>query len=740
MSNHVWRFARVGGFDQVEISTGADLVALDQLDLKLWAALTMPVQGLHFDAQTLKLLDGDGDGRIHAREFAAATRWAGSMLKDVEVLAKGSESLPLSAIAETADAKVLADAARLLLSSLGKAEATSISVGEIVEAVKAFVARDLNGDGVVPADAGGDDEAKKALADVLACTTPATDKSGKPGVTADTLKAFFEDVAAHVEWADKAGKDAAVIPLGADTTAAYTALEAVRAKVDDYFARARVAAFDARAVALINGEDKEYVAALAQTLSSGAGAMERFPVALLTEERTLPLAAGLNPAWAARVADFRAKVVQPMLGDRTALTDAEWQDLCARLAPHGAWLGAKKGASVEKLGLERLRELAVPALRAKLEKRVAEDAEVGPLANAVDKVEKLVRFNRDLIKLANNFVSFREFYARAAPATFQAGTLYLDERSMEMCIRINDAGKHATMAPLSNFYLLSVDCKSATGGAMSVAAAVTQGDVDNLMVGRNGVFIDRDGNEWSATITKIFDNPISLRQAFWWPYKKLSRLIEERAAKKAADAQTSADTLVTTAATETKLAPDAKPPVVPPKLDVGTIAAMGVAIGGVTTALGLILGTFLGLGVWMPVGVLALLLMISGPSMALAWLKLRKRNLGPILDASGWAVNAMARVSVSFGSTLTKPPKRPGNSQYDPRDPYADKSFPVRTVTTVVLIVVLAATWFVGSLDKFLPSPVRSVTVLGDMAPASTPKPEPAAASAAAPAAAAPAP
>jgi hypothetical protein len=415
MSNHVWRFARVGGFDQVEISTGADLVALDQLDLKLWAALTMPVQGLHFDAQTLKLLDGDGDGRIHAREFAAATRWAGSMLKDVEVLAKGSESLPLSAIAETADAKVLADAARLLLSSLGKAEATSISVGEIVEAVKAFVARDLNGDGVVPADAGGDDEAKKALADVLACTTPATDKSGKPGVTADTLKAFFEDVAAHVEWADKAGKDAAVIPLGADTTAAYTALEAVRAKVDDYFARARVAAFDARAVALINGEDKEYVAALAQTLSSGAGAMERFPVALLTEGRTLPLAAGLNPAWAARVADFRAKVVQPMLGDRTALTDAEWQDLCARLAPHGAWLGAKKGASVEKLGLERLRELAVPALRAKLEKRVAQDAEVGPLANAVDKVEKLVRFNRDLIKLANNFVSFREFYARAAP-------------------------------------------------------------------------------------------------------------------------------------------------------------------------------------------------------------------------------------------------------------------------------------------------------------------------------------
>jgi len=53
-----------------------------------------------------------------------------------------------------------------------------------------------------------------------------------------------------------------------------------------------------------------------------------------------------------------------------------------------------------------------------------------------------------------------------------------------------------------------------------IAAAFTAGDVDNLMVGRNGVFIDRKNKDWEATITKVIDSPISIRQAFWSPYKK----------------------------------------------------------------------------------------------------------------------------------------------------------------------------------------------------------------------------
>jgi len=61
---HRWHFVRLGGFDQVRLETGADLLALDQLDQKLWAALSCPTQGLEFDEKTLALIDTDGDGRI----------------------------------------------------------------------------------------------------------------------------------------------------------------------------------------------------------------------------------------------------------------------------------------------------------------------------------------------------------------------------------------------------------------------------------------------------------------------------------------------------------------------------------------------------------------------------------------------------------------------------------------------------------------------------------------------------
>ena len=65
----------------------------------------------------------------------------------------------------------------------------------------------------------------------------------------------------------------------------------------------------------------------------------------------------------------------------------------------------------------------------------------------------------------------------------------------------------------------------------------------------------------------------------------------------------------------------------------------------------------------MPIAFVGLLLLISGPSMIIAYLKLRKRNLAPILDANGWAINASAVVNIQFGNTLTHlaelPPRSP---------------------------------------------------------------------------------
>ena len=99
-TKHTWKFFRAGGFDQVKLETGADLVNLDQLDQKLWVALACPTTGLEFDPKTAALIDTDKDGRIRAPELIAAVKWAGAMLKNPDDIVKGGDSIAFAAIHE----------------------------------------------------------------------------------------------------------------------------------------------------------------------------------------------------------------------------------------------------------------------------------------------------------------------------------------------------------------------------------------------------------------------------------------------------------------------------------------------------------------------------------------------------------------------------------------------------------------------------------------------------------------
>ena len=353
---------------------------------------------------------------------------------------------------------------------------------------------------------------------------------------------------------------------------------------------------------------------------------------------------------------------------------------------------------------------------------IAEDKKLEPEFNAIATVERLVRYHRDLFKLCNNFVSFRDFYGRKDKAIFQAGTLYLDQRSCDLCLMVEDAGKHAAMAALAGTYLAYCDCvRKGAGEKMQIVAAFTGGDSDNLMVGRNGIFYDRKGRDWDATITRILDNPISIRQAFWAPYKKCLRMIEEQVAKRAAAAGDAA-TARMQAATATGQPPPPPPP--PKKVDPGILAAIGLVLSTLLVALGGIFAAFVKLPLWqMPLAIAGILLAVSIPSMIIAWLKLRKRNLGPILDANGWAVNSKAKINVPFGASLTKIAVLPPGAQRDLVDPFAEKRKPWGLYLTIFVILLLAGCWYFGQLDKVLPLKIRSTTVLGVNAPAYQPPP-----------------
>ena len=692
---HTWNFFRTGGLDQVALTTGADLLALEHLDQKLWVALACPVKGLELDEKTLALIDTDGDGRIRVPELLAAITWSAARLNDVGTLLAGTDGLPLAALnLNTSEGRAVHASAKQILANLGKKNATTITIAESADTAKIFAASPLNGDGVIPPEAAAEAATKQLITDMIASTGGTADRSGSLGVTAADIEKFFVALADYAAWATS-GASAAVLPLGEQTSAASAAIGAVRAKIDDFFARCRLAAFDARALAALNRSETEFLAIAAKELTLSAAEVAGFPLARIEAGRTLPLLDGVNPAWSAALATLHAAAVTPIFGAaKTTLTVAEWADLQTRFTAHDVWAAAKAGAACEKLGLARAQEILASKGRDALAALLAEDLSLAPQFAAIAGVERLARYHRDLRSLLHNFVNFADFYSRDRWAVFQAGTLFLDSRSTEFCVRIDAPNPLAVM---SKAYIAYCSCTRAGCPPLNLAACFTQGDSDYLFVGRHGVFYDRAGRDWDAVITGIVDNPISIRQAFWSPYKKFLRMIEEQVAKRAAAAEAASNARLATAAEKTANADAIK--VAPPnKVDVGAVAAIGVAISGAVTAITLILGYVFALKFWQyPLVLVGLVLVISAPAMLIAWLKLRQRTLGPLLEGNGWAVNGRVKINIPFGTALTDVAVLPAGSHRSLEDPYEDKAAAKQkrraTFFVVVVLLAVAALW-----------------------------------------------
>jgi len=687
---HKWRFYRAGGFDQVSLDTGADLMALDQLDQKLWVALACPAKGLEFDAKTLELVDTDKDGRIRVPEILAAVKWAGGLLKNPDDLTKSIAALPLSAINDaTPEGKQILASARQILKDLGKADTATITVEDTADTAKIFAQTKFNGDGVIPEDSAADDVTKAVITDIINCLGAVTDRSGKPGINQGKVDQFFTELTAFSDWWLKAEADAAtVLPLGDATPAACSSFKTVKGKIDDFFARCRLGAYDARALNALNRQEADYLALAAKDLTITAQDIAAFPLSKVEASKALPLIEGVNPAWAAALTKFQAEVVKPLVGDKTVLTEEDWNIICGKLAAYDGWAGSKAGLLVEKLGIARVREILAGKTKDTITALIAEDKALEPEATTIASVDRLIHYHRDLYTLLNNFVTFRDFYGRKQKAIFQVGTLFLDGRSCELCVRVDDMGRHGALAGLSRCYLAYCDCvRKSTGEKMTIAAAFTDGDSDFLMAARNGIFYDRQGRDWDATIIKVVEQPISIRQAFWSPYKRVAKMVESQI-EKVASARDKAITDQAAAgvagASQTLEKPTSPAPTPTPTalqtsakeaFDVakfaGIFAAIGLALGTIGGAIVAVAHGFMGLKLWqMPLAIGGALMLVSGPAMLLAYMKLRQRNIGPILDANGWAVNARAKINVPFGGSLTKIAELPDDASRTLEDPF----------------------------------------------------------------------
>ena len=708
-SKYEWQYCSLGGAIRVKIGSGEDIAHLGELDQKLWTVLSCPIDGLEFDKQTLEFLDTEKDGKIMVNEVVQAAQWLTSVIKDKDSILKGDSTLSLDNIDTSTDTgKRLYNSARQILKNIG-IDKNEISLADASDSKAIFAGTRFNGDGVITPLSATDESQKKTIADIIATIGSAEDRSGEGGVNAELTEKFYTACADWSAWK----KSAPSMPYGNQTQAAFDAYNALKDKMNDYFTRCSLMAFDADVAKAVN---------IAVTDIKD---IESCPLAAPKASKILDLNA-INPAWQKK---FNAMAALTLTEGKTELTENEWRGIEATFSEYAAWLGAKKGAEVEALGEDRINAILAADGKDALLGLIEQDKALADESSSIDEVKKLMYYYRDFYRLLKNFVLFTDFYSRApgVRAMFELGQLYIDQRCCDLCIRVSDMGKHADMASLSGIFLIYFKATSKTlGKSMDAVAVMTDGDIEDLRPGKNGIFYDLQGLDWDAVITKIVDNPISIKQAFWAPYRKVWEfcvgLINKSAADKDAKISAELQAKVQTAAANTPATPDAaaktdKPQAFDIAKFAGIFAAFGMAIGYIGSFF-----TALATGIkntpphQLIFVILALMLIISGPSCFIAWMKLRKRNLGPILNANGWAINSKVLVNILFGGKLTtvaKYPKMKLADPYDQKTPAWKIWLP--TVLTILVITFLAL-YFTGNLEFIgLTSPFTKPDAAGEI-------------------------
>jgi len=670
---HKWNFFGAGGFYQVNIESGADIANIASLDQTLWAALACPTKGLCFNQRMLALLDSDGDGRVRSPEVIAACEWICSLLKNPDQLIESKDALRISDInTSTETGNHLASFAKDVLKNLGKSESDALTTSDFLDTQKLFANSIFNADAVICEEATSNENVKLAMRTIMAVIEESLDRSGSAGVSEASIKEFYERVDGFLSWKSK-GKETFI--FGEETESLYADFLKIKDKTDEYFEFSKVVSYDVAFEKVVNASSEKF-----EKIYDGENfttELAKLPLAMVNASLSLDLNASINPVYLQGFENFKNKVIKKVCGEVKELSLANWMKIKESFASYSAWVLSKDDRDISAIDSDVLEKISPKEILDELNALIEKDKSEYDLVESVAKLEKLVYFNYYIYDFLNNFVSFKAFYKCEGRAMFQIGKLFFDQRECDLCIHADDDSKHSLLAASSYMYLIYCTCTRVGEAPVAIAAAMTSGDSDNILVGRNGIYYDREGRDWDATVTKVVVNPISVRQAFWMPYKRAVVWISEHIAKRASSADENVGSNVQ--------AENLKK-----KIDVGTVAALGVAFGGITAAFGMLLNAVAGIALWeIPLLIIGIILLISLPSVVIASMKLRMRNLGPLLDANSWAVNTRAKLNFKLGSLLTRSAKIPFGSKHSP-DKFEEKKSPFKIFLLAIIIGVVA--------------------------------------------------
>jgi hypothetical protein len=293
---------------------------------------------------------------------------------------------------------------------------------------------------------------------------------------------------------------------------------------------------------------------------------------------------------------------------------------------------------------------------------------------------------------------------------FEEGSVVMDGRWFNFALQVPDLGEHAEVVDDSSMFVMYVELTRARQpDARTVAVPVTSGTIGNLRVGKRGVFFDVHGKEYDARIVRIIENPVSFKETLLAPFASLGRLIVGKIEAISGSAQKELESTVSRTADQVQTgvqqtvreAPQASgaPAGAQQSAQAQQQAAStsrrdllvgaSVSVAALSSAFAFITKTLSDLRLTTVLAAVMIgLLLVFLPSVIVAFLKLRRRDLSSILEGSRWAINARMR--------LTRKQRR----QFTREEPYPEDASgtPVSRwwaaiLWTAVVIVLIGGAW-----------------------------------------------
>lgn len=668
-------FHNFGGLFQLEVRDAQDLAAIDRLDPAQWAATSAPAADLRCDPGFLAALDPEKNGRIRVSQVLAEREWMLRHLAGRDRVSAKTETLRLADIDASHDPGArIRRAAERVLAEIGAADRGAIDLAQVRLFRKSYVSSLANGDGIVPPEQIADPEAADLVRDVMATAGSAMDASGKPGIGTAHLDRFLDGGRAYLAWKAEPAADAGrILPWGEETAPAAALVRDLEPKVEQYFRQCDLVLGEPRAAERLRLTDDQLEALDVASPAAIERALAGAPLAPPRASGALPLGEGVNPLYAERLAALREKVVARLRGAGPAeIGRADWAAVRAHLEPHFAWLARRPPEPFEKVPEGRLRADLEPGHIARVRDLIATDLAAAEDLKHVSNLERLILSQRWLVELVNNFVNFSAIYDPDMRSLIDVGTLIIDGRRLEFIVRVADRAAHRKVAAESRIFLVYAKVSERDGGAgFEVAAPVTSGERGRLRPGKRGIFMDVDGKEADAEVVEILENPISLWEAVKAPFRRasafVSKKIEDFAATQLATGEKTLEQVAVGAAPPGAPAAAAKPAAAggPPGGTIGMLlVGGGVAFAAISAALASIVSSLAQVQLLSALKAVAtIVLAVGGVAAFLGWLKLRRRDMGLLLEANGWSLNVHMRLTGRLGRLFTRVPPLPEGSR-----------------------------------------------------------------------------